>query len=174
MNKLANIPEFGIKRESEERRDGGCAVVFNPKNQQYAVNKINTGEKFWLFSGGVEEDEDIKDGVLREVREESGLYNFLYVEKIGEAIAHYHNTLKDVNRFAYTTCFLVILKDDKLQPTQFEEHEKFTLVFTTAEKILSNLEFFNTDNGRDHWIYFFKKCVNRAIELKYDKTSTSF
>jgi hypothetical protein len=24
------IPEFGIKRENEERRDGGCAIVFDP------------------------------------------------------------------------------------------------------------------------------------------------
>ncbi len=23
---MFNIPEFGIKRENEERRDGGCAV----------------------------------------------------------------------------------------------------------------------------------------------------
>jgi len=38
MNK--NIPEFGTKRENEGRRDGGCAVVFDPASQKYAVNKI--------------------------------------------------------------------------------------------------------------------------------------
>lgn len=34
---MNSIPEFGIKRENEERRDGGCAVVFDPQNQKYAV-----------------------------------------------------------------------------------------------------------------------------------------
>ncbi len=171
MDEFKNIPEFGIKRENEERRDGGCAVVFDPKSQKYAVNKVTTENKFWLFSGGVEDNEDMKDGVLREVREESGLYNFLYVEKIAEAITHYYNSLKKVNRLAYATCFLVILKDTELQPTQLEEHEKFTLVWATAKEVLSNLKLNNNDNNRDHWIYFFKKCVNRAIELGYDKTN---
>ena len=39
MDDLANIPEFGIKRENEERRDGGCAVVFDPTSQKSAAVK---------------------------------------------------------------------------------------------------------------------------------------
>ena len=174
MNELKTIPEFGIKRENEERRDGGCAVVFDPETQKYAVNQIIGKDRFWLFSGGVEKDEDIKDGVLREVVEESGLYNFLYVEKIAEAKTHYHNSLKNVNRFAHATCFLVVLKNTDSHPTKLEEHEKFTLVWTTTKEVLSNLELNNTNGDRDHWIYFFKKSVNRAIELGYDKTSLNF
>ena len=77
-----SIPEFGIKRENEERRDGGCAVVFDPQTEKYAVAENATDKLFRLFAGGVEPDEDIQEGVLREVREESGLYEFLYVEKI--------------------------------------------------------------------------------------------
>jgi len=171
MDDLANILEFGIKRENEERRDGGCAVVFDPVNQKYAVNRISNTQKYWFFSGGVENNESMKDGVLREVIEESGLYNFLYVEKIAEAITHYHNTLKNVNRLAYATCFLVILKSIDLKPTQFEEHEKFELIWVTAQEMLSNLEINNENKNRDHWIYFLKKSVNRAIELGYDRTS---
>ncbi|HEV7424058.1 MAG TPA: NUDIX hydrolase [Candidatus Paceibacterota bacterium] len=170
MDESTNIPEFGIKRENEERRDGGCGVVFYPETQKYAVGKDNNG---WLrlFSGGVNPNEDVKDGSLREVREESGLYDFLYVEKIAEALCHFHNTLKNVNRVAHATCFLVILKSDKLMPAQLEEHEKFTLAWATPEEILSNWESRNQNKDYDHWIYFFKKSINRAIELGYDKTS---
>ena len=31
MNKIL---EFGIKRENEERRDGGSGVIFDPKTQK--------------------------------------------------------------------------------------------------------------------------------------------
>ena len=29
------IPEFGIKRDNEERRDGGVAIVFDPKSSLF-------------------------------------------------------------------------------------------------------------------------------------------
>ena len=48
---MDDILEFGIKRDNEERRDGGCAVVFDPVNQKYAVGKLPDGN-LWLFSGG--------------------------------------------------------------------------------------------------------------------------
>jgi len=171
MDEFANIPEFGIKRENEERRDGGCAVVFDPKTQKYAIAVNAKNGAFWLFSGGVNSDEDIRDGVLREVVEESGLSDFLYIEEIAEALCHYHNVLKNVNRFAHATCFLIILKSKKIIPTQLEEHEKLTLEWTTPEKILSNWESRNESQGYDHWIYFLKKSVARAKELGYDTIS---
>ena len=172
MNNVNKIPEFGIKRENEEQRDGGCGVVFNPKTQKYAIGINAKNGAFWLFSGGVNSGEDVQDGVLREVIEESGLYDFLYVEKIAEALCHYYNILKNVNRIAHATCFVIILKSDNLVPTKLEEHEKLTLFWANPEEILSNWESRNENQGYDHWIYFFKKSINRIIELGYDKTKS--
>lgn len=163
--------EFGIKRENEERRDGGCGVVFDPVKQLYAVGKQDTGGLLRLFSGGVDENEEIEAGVLREVVEESGLVDFLYIEKIAEAFAHYHNNLRNVNRVAATTCFLVVLKSTKLVEVKHEDHEKFHLVWETASDIFSNWRARNENKDYDHWLYFLEKSVNRAIELGYDKTS---
>lgn len=165
------IPEFGIKRENEERRDGGCGVVFDPETQKYAVGKQHDNGSLRLFSGGVDANEDIKEGILREVTEESGLHDFEYVEKIGEALAHYHNTLRNVDRVAHATCFLVILKSIDLNKVNLEEHEKFSLVWATAAEIISDMEARNENKDNDHWIYFMKKAVARAKELGYDKTS---
>jgi 8-oxo-dGTP pyrophosphatase MutT (NUDIX family) len=167
----APILEFGIKRENEERRDGGCGVVFDPQTQRYAVGKRDSDGLFLLFSGGVREDEDIQEGVLREVREESGLHDFSYVEKIAEALTHYHNSAKNVNRVAKATCFLVILQSTNLIPTQLEEHEKFSLAWATYEQVLENWSGHNEDKGLDHWIYFFEKSVARATELGYVETA---
>jgi hypothetical protein len=171
MNTQDNIPEFGIKRDHEEQRDGGCGIVFDPETQKYAVGKQTENGVFRLFSGGVDDKEEMKEGVLREVIEESGLHDFLHVEKIAEALTHYHNTLRNVNRVAHATCFLVILKSTDLIPVHLEEHEKFSLVWATAEEILSNWKSRNENKDYDHWIYFLKNGIKRAKELGYDKST---
>jgi ADP-ribose pyrophosphatase YjhB (NUDIX family) len=167
---MDEIPEFGTKRENEERRDGGCAVVFDPKTQRYAVNKHENG-LFGLFSGGINPNESMKGGILREVVEESGLSHFLYVEEIGRALTHYYHILKKLNRVALATCFLVILKDTELVDVHHEAHETFTLAWASAEEIFDNWQSWNEHKDHDHWIYFLKKAVARAKELGYDTTS---
>lgn len=159
------IPEFGIKRENEERRDGGCAIVFDSLAQKFAVGKQTEDGFLRLFSGGVDKNEDIQEGILREVREESGLYDFGHIEKIGEAFAHFHNTLKKVNRVAHATCFLVILKSTKLTEVKLEAHEKFYLVWVTAEELLANWNSINQNKDVDHWIYFLEKSMERITAL---------
>jgi NADH pyrophosphatase NudC (nudix superfamily) len=171
MNTVSSIPEFGIKRENEERRDGGCAVVFDPKNQKYAVGKQHESGSYRLFSGGVLADENIEKGILREVTEESGLYNFLYIENIGQAFTHYYNSLRKVNRAALATCLLIILKTTDLKQVELEAHENFSLTWVTAEELLADLESRNKTKDNDHWIYFMKKAVARAVKLGYDSTS---
>jgi len=165
---METIPEFGIKRENEERRDGGCAVVFDPQSQKYAVNHHTENGLLGLISGGVNANENIKTGVLREVMEESGLDDFIYIEQIAEALTHYHNMLKNVNRVAHATCFLVILKSTHEIPVHREAHEKFTLTWATPQEILANWNLRNKDRDYDHWTYFLEKSVARGIALGYD------
>ena len=105
------IPEFGIRRKNEERRDGGCGIVYDPVTKQFAVNLHKSG-LIGLFGGGVDEDEDIEAGVLREVIEESGLDDFMHVEGIAEAITHYHNILKK-EAILLLPRFLVIVSSQK-------------------------------------------------------------
>jgi hypothetical protein len=161
------IPEFGIQRENEERRDGGLAVVFDLATEKYAVGLQTENGLFRLFSGGVDAGEDIQAGTLREVTEESGLYDFAHVEKIGEALTHYHNTLRNVNRVAHATCFLVILKSTDLVPVHLEAHEKFSLAWVTSEEIFANWHAANEKRDYDHWVYFLEKCVGRIKKLGY-------
>lgn len=161
-------PEFGIPRENEERRDGGCGVVFDPASQKYAVGRRDVDGHLLLFSGGVDAGEDSQTGILREVTEESGLHDFIYVERVADALTHYHNALKGVNRVAYATCYLAILGSTKQLPLKLEAHEKFSLCWCTADEVLKNWEENNEGNNYDHWIYFFKKAVNRVKALGYD------
>lgn len=161
------IPEFGIKRENEERRDGGAAVVFDPATGLFAVGLRESDGLFILFSGGVEEEEDITEGICREVTEESGLHNFARVEILAEAWAHYRHPVKKVNRVAKATCLLIVLRDTHAEPQQLEAHEQFSLVWKKAEEILANWREQNHDHGLDHWIYFFEQGLARLKEGGY-------
>jgi len=169
--KPQTLREFGTPRDNEERRDGGCAVAFDPDTQKYAVGEDEAGGLLRLYSGGVERDEDIEKGTLRELTEESGLHDFSHIEKIGEVLTHYRNKLKNVNRVAKATCFLVILKSSNLIPVRHEEHEKFNLVWKSAQEISNNWHERNQNKDYDHWIYFLEKSAARAKELGFDTSS---
>jgi ADP-ribose pyrophosphatase YjhB (NUDIX family) len=162
------IPEFGIARENEERRDGGCGIVYDPHTKKFAVGKQHGNGSLRLFSGGVDAGEDIEEGILREVTEESGLHDFLLVENIGSAMTHYHNTLRNVNRVAKATCLLIVLKSADIIPVELEEHEKFGLAWATADEVLSDFEARNGNKDNDHWVYFWKKGMARLAELGYE------
>jgi ADP-ribose pyrophosphatase YjhB (NUDIX family) len=164
------VLEFGTKRENEIRRDGGCAVVFDPKTQKYAVGRCVNGLLI-LYSGGVEAGEDIQKGVLREVKEESGLHDFEHVEKLVEAMVHYYHSGKKLNRVAFTTCFLAILKSTNLAQLHLEAHENFVLDWAEPDEIIKNWQKYNQNHDHDHWIYFLKKGVSRTQELGYDTTN---
>ena len=165
--------ETGIKRPNEEKRDGAFAFVFDPVKQKYAVGKDIVDGRIRLFSGGIDGDEDMVQGIKREVREEGGLYDFAHVEKIGTTFPHYHNKLKNVDRVAEAQGFLIILKSDKIKPVKLEEHEKFKLAWVTPEEMEKNWQDHNQEGNYTHWINFLQSAVARAIELGFDKKSNS-
>jgi ADP-ribose pyrophosphatase YjhB (NUDIX family) len=162
------ILEFGIKRENEERRDGGFCIVFEPNTKKYAHYKHPRSGISCFFGGGFDEDEDEKEGCLRELKEESGFFDFSHVEKLGNAFVHYFNSNKQVNRSAYTTCFLVILNSLKKGQQKLEAHEAdFSLHFSTGTEILASQKSGNHNRDYEHWIYFLEKAEKRLKELKY-------
>ena len=168
MKKEEEILEFGIKRENEERRDDGCCVVFDPETQKYAVYKHPKTDVYCLFGGGFNEGESEKDGCLRELREESGLFDFFHIEKVDKVICHYFNSNKDIYRMAYATCFLVVLNSNKKENLKLEDHENdFEHVWETDEEILFSWKSNNQNEDFGHWIYFLEKAVKRLIDLGY-------
>jgi leucyl-tRNA synthetase len=165
------IQETGIVHPNEERRDGGCGVVFDPKTQKYAVAARPNGP-VGFFGGGVEDDEDSERGVLREITEESGLCDFDHVEKIRTCFAHYNNYRKQIRRSALAACFFVVLKSDARKEPKLEEHEKgLELAWMTPQEIIKNWSDHNADHSLDHWLIFLRESVARAIELGYDTTN---
>jgi NADH pyrophosphatase NudC (nudix superfamily) len=133
----------------------------------FLILKPKDDGKLRLFSGGVDANENIQTGIIREVTEESGLYDFKLVEKVGEGMAHYYNSLRKVNRVTHSTCLLLVLSSRKMEDVHLEAHETFSLYWATAQEILDDLNKNNANKDNDHWIYFFNKSTDRLKELGY-------
>jgi ADP-ribose pyrophosphatase YjhB (NUDIX family) len=162
------ILEFGIKRDNEERRDGGCCVVFHPEIKKYAVYKRPNSKVFGLFGGGFNEGEDERIGSIRELIEESGLTDHLSVERVDKVITHYYNNNKNIARIAHAVCFLVVLKSDKRENMAREEHENsFQFVWATEAEIVNSWKENNHNEDYSHWIYFMEKASKRIKELGF-------
>jgi leucyl-tRNA synthetase len=144
--------------------------VFDPKTQKYAFLQIEKNGNIALFAGGRKDGEDLHEGILRELREESGLTHIKYYEEVCTVYGHYYHTLKEINRRARATVLLVILEDTEAVETQLEEHEKFHPVWLDADEVLAK---WKASNGGhyDHYILALEQAVGRAIELGYDKKS---
>ena len=167
------VQETGIHHENDERRDGGCGVIFNPKTQKYAVATHPDG-LVRLFAGGVEEGEDLEKGILREISEESGLNDFGHVEKIRSIFTHYFHRRKNLHRSALATCLLVVLKSGAQQERHLEAHEVgMSLAWMTPQEIIQNWNENNENHDVDHWFIFLREAVARNIELGYDKTDAA-
>ena len=162
-------PEFGTKRENERFADGGCAIIFDQKNQKYVFGKIPSGN-IVLFAGGVEDGETIEEAVKREVLEESGLTNVVLQGEVGVAYGHYYHEFKKLNRVAKAHCFLGVLESEESREKQLQDYESFETIKLTAEEVLKKWQSHPTGDY-DHYVYLLKNAVTRAIELGLDTTS---
>jgi leucyl-tRNA synthetase len=163
-------PEFGVKREREQFADGGASVVFDPNTQKYAFLQIEKNGNIALFAGGRKPAEELHEGILRELREESGLTHIKQYEEIGTVYGHYYHSLKEINRRASATILLVNLEDTEAIPTQLEAHEKFHPVWLDALEVLTKWQA-DKSGDYDHYAYALKLAVGRNIELGFDTTS---
>jgi len=164
-------PELGVVRDNEVYAEGGSSVVFDPHTQKYGFLRLDDGSnRTILCAGGVKPDEDLHEGILRELREESGLANIKAYEEVISVYGHYYHALKDINRRAKATGLLVVLENAETEATQLEAHENFHLEWLDAAEVLADWQ---KDDSRDfeHYIMILKQAVGRAIELGYDLTS---
>ncbi|HEX7651536.1 MAG TPA: hypothetical protein VF439_02355, partial [Candidatus Paceibacterota bacterium] len=102
----------------------------------------------------------------------SGLHDFLRVEKVGSVLTHYRNNVKEVNRVAHATCFLMILQSADTLPLALEDHEKFALTWVPASEILEDWKSRNENEDYSHWIYFMENALGMLRELGYEPLET--
>ncbi|MBI2618421.1 class I tRNA ligase family protein, partial [Candidatus Kaiserbacteria bacterium] len=159
-------PECGIKNDTADEGQGGVALIYDPKQDKFAVAKHISGE-LRLYGGGVLKSEEMTEGILREIREESGFFDFSHIEKLFSCYVHYFNVVKQIYRKGRATCLLLVLKSAEQRPLQLEDHEKFELLWMDLEELRAHWKSRNKNKDYDHWLLFLDVGEKRLKELGY-------
>ncbi len=157
--------EFGEPKPNEQFVDGVSLVLFNKQNGEYGFIKHKNGF-VGLVSGGISDNEDYYQTAKRELMEETGLWDYESIHKLGEVVyAHYYHSGKKINRFAKTQGMLVVLNSAQKKELSLEEHEVgFELVWLSPKEII---ESYNAE-GTKHWQEILLRGVRLTKNLGLD------
>lgn len=123
-----NIPEEELK--NYKHRNAVRIIIYDEKNQ-IAVVHARINEYYELPGGGVEQDETLKEGAVREAKEEAGC-DVRITERIG-IIKEYLLDKKLINE---TFCFKAIVVGNKyqLKLNQDEIDEGMDIIWVDIEE----------------------------------------
>ncbi len=102
-----------------------------------------------FVTGGVNEDEDIADAGVREIKEETGYANAVFVRALGFQVdASFYQAVKNENRLAHWTPLLYKLKNGETAPIAEHEKKLHKTEWLTAEEME---KFLNRDDLKLMW-----------------------
>lgn len=137
-------------KEYQERRTA-CGLIFNGKGEM-AVVYVQKHNMYNLIGGKIEENEDSKQALVRECKEETGysLRDIEYIDKLG---CYYYLELMDKYELAIMDFYKAKIGEKICDPIE-EDHE---LVWVKPEKIVDKMYF-------EYHRYLLKKYLEREEE----------
>jgi 8-oxo-dGTP pyrophosphatase MutT (NUDIX family) len=149
------MPEF-------EKHSTRAVIV---RDGRIAMQKGSAGD-YKLLGGGVEPGEDLKEALIREVREEAGLLVFPdSISEIGEVVERRRDAFEPA--MIYVCCshfFLCRVSEEAVEPqlTESEMEKGYHLVWATKEQIIEeNRPFFESQP----WIYRDTEFIRRLDSI---------
>jgi len=108
--------------EAYVKREAICAIVRNPKTDEYLCMSWKSHPMHGLVTGGVEAGEDPVDTAKREVYEETGYKNLRLVDDPGLYIhSLFYHRQKQQNRWAHFHFIFFELENDERDPVDEKE-----------------------------------------------------
>ncbi len=137
-------------KEYQERRTA-CGLIFNGKGEM-AVVYVQKHNMYNLIGGKIEENEDSKQALVRECKEETG-YSLRDIEYIDNLGCYYYLELMDKYELAIIDFYKAKIGEKICDPIE-EDHE---LVWVKPEKIVDKMYF-------EYHRYLLKKYLEREEE----------
>lgn len=130
----------------EERSAGAILYLESENGKMYLLLNYPSGH--WDFvKGNIEKGESLKQTVLREIKEETGISDVSFVEGFEDKVEYYYQrdgdlVHKEVAFFlAKTTTHSVILSDEHLDYTWLTFDDALQrLTYKTAQKLLRKIK----------------------------------
>lgn len=135
-SKLVIEPVTGTVRENEEQRRSIVAIVEDPKTGH--ILTLDWGPKLGgtlYIGGGREGNEDPVATAKREIVEETGYTDVVFVAKTEPIHHHYHAYAKGINREVEAIGLHFQLQSHAQDTTAREENERFTVGWLTKEQV---------------------------------------
>ncbi len=127
-------------------RDVICAVVRNPKTDEFLCVSWKDHLMNGLVTGGIDDGEDIISAARREVLEETGYKNLRYIDRAPFAInTFFYHRVKEVNRHAHFNYVFFDLENEERDEVDKKESALHDVVWKKREELLDFLTVFEGD-----------------------------
>jgi len=127
------------------------AIIRNPKNGKYLLQRWKEFGWQSFVTGGVEDGENLVEAAKREVLEEVGYKNLEHVKKTTdgwEVHSYFYAPHKDVNRYMIAKAVFFDLSDEEVSEVNSEEKNKYDLVWLDENEVR---EFLTYSNQKVAW-----------------------
>ena len=138
-NKIDNYVKIFKKNDLKpnlkiEERNIILAIIKHWDEDKYLVIRYKKNDSRAFVTGGIESNETPEEAVIREIKEETGFINIKKIEKICNTDCTFYNSIKNVNRRAFTYNYYVELENGE------------NIEVSKEEKNISDFEWVNEDD----------------------------
>jgi 8-oxo-dGTP pyrophosphatase MutT (NUDIX family) len=145
-------PNMGHYKNTVERIAVRAVIM---KNNHILLVQSNRGD-FKFPGGGVEKNETQEEGLIREVKEETGYTHCVIMDKIGTIIERNKDEFEEDALFQmishYFLCDLVSEAKDELQLDEYEAVLEFTPKWVTLEEAITKNESLISEFEQNSWL----------------------
>lgn len=128
------------------RRNAICAIVRNPKNDNYLCVSWKKFKMHGLITGGIEKDEDPIETAKREIREETGYKNLKFIKSEPLAInTQFYHRVKRENRWAHFQFLHFELENEEKDEIDQKESQLHDILWKSKNELK---DFFTVFEGQ--------------------------
>ena len=164
-NQINNIVETfnsPLKPELEiEDRNIILAIIKHWKEDKYLVIKYKKDDSKAFLTGGIDDNEDIKNALLREIKEETGFINIRKIEKICNTQCTFYHNRKNKNLRELSHNYYVELDNDENIGISKEEQDILDFEWIDEDNLESMITY------EEHFFVFRFYKLSKNIDCKY-------